>query len=62
MTLIEKLIKQGYKPTPLEESLMNGTFKPCLDEEIEEIPEDILDVQDFHTAMDELRKEIDTWQ
>lgn len=54
---------EGWTPSPLEQMLMDGTFKPLINEDNEDmLPEDMLDVLDFRTAMDELIHEFDTWQ
>lgn len=63
---IDNFMLEGWTPTPLEQSLMDGTFENSLNESIdtneEEIPSDFLEVQDFNTAMEEIKREIDKWQ
>jgi hypothetical protein len=45
---------------------MDGTLEQLLSESIsdsfEDIPSDFLEVQDFDTAMQEIKDEIDKWQ
>ena len=63
---IDNFILEGWTPTPLEQSLMDGTFEQMLSESIDDsyddIPSDFLEVQDFDTAMQEIKDEIDKWQ
>lgn len=63
---IDNFILEGWIPTPLEQSLMDGTFEQTLSESIDDsyddIPSDFLEVQDFDTAMQEIKDEIDRWQ
>lgn len=59
---IDNFLLDGWEPTPVEQALMNGTFKPNLkecQEACEEIPEDFLEIQDFNTAMQEIKCEIE---
>lgn len=62
---IDNFILEGWTPTPLEQSLMDGTFdKMLLESEninSEPIPKDFLEVQDFNTAMEDIKAEIDKW-
>ena len=63
---IDNFILEGWTPTPVEQSLMDGTFNKLLEESDEQFSEDIssdfLEVQDFNTAMEEIKSEIDKWQ
>ena len=62
---IDNFLLEGWIPTPVEQSLMDGTFKPSLNESMEaceEIPQDFLEIQDFNTAMEEIKSEINKWQ
>lgn len=63
---IDNFMLEGWTPTPLEQSLMDGTFEKSLNESIdtneEGIPSDFLEVQDFNTAMEEIKREINEWQ
>jgi len=63
---IGNFILEGWTPTPLEQSLIDGTFEQFLsestDQSIEDIPSDFLEVQDFNAAMEEIKSEIDSWQ
>ena len=63
---IGNFILEGWKPTTVEQALIDGTFKELLSESImdndEEIPNDFLEVQDFNTAMEEIKNEIDECQ
>ena len=53
----------GWEPTPLEQSLMDGTFdKEMEGKEIPDIPEDLIEVQEFGEAMEDLRREIASWE
>lgn len=57
---------EGWKPTPLEQSLMDGTFDKQLDERkiaeaLATIPQDLLEVQSFEDAMADLKREAETW-
>jgi hypothetical protein len=53
----------GWTPTSVEYALMNGNFDKLLKEadidNSEGIPSDFLEVQDFNTAMDEIKNELD---
>ena len=56
---------EGWKPTPLEQSLMDGTFDKQLDERkiaeaLATIPHDLLEVQSFEDAMADLKREVET--
>lgn len=57
---------EGWTPTPVEQALMNGTFDKLLNESVDtnadDISSDFLEVQDFDTAMEEIKSEIDKWQ
>ena len=58
---------EGWKPTPLEQSLMDGTFDKQLDERkiseaLATIPQDLLEVQSFEDAMADLKREAETWK
>lgn len=57
---------EGWEPTTLEKSLMDGSFDKALAErevpDIPDIPDDLLEVQEFEEAMEDLRKEIASWQ
>lgn len=58
---IDNFLLEGWEPTPVEQALMNGTFKPTLkefQEACEEIPKDFLEIQDFNTAMEEIKRDI----
>ena len=62
---IGNFILEGWTPTPVEQALIDGTFKELLNESIdnnEKIPNDFLEVQDFNTAMEEIKQEIDKCQ
>lgn len=62
---IGNFILEGWTPTPVEQSLIDGTFEELLNESIdnnEKIPNDFLEVQDFNTAMEEIKQEIDKCQ
>ena len=60
---IGNFILDGCEPTPIEQSLIDGTFEELLassnDIDEEDIPEDFLEVQDFDVAMEEIKQEID---
>lgn len=51
---------EGWKPTPLEEALMNGTFKEDPNGKHLDIDEDLLNVMEFNEAMEELKREINS--
>jgi hypothetical protein len=63
---IGNFILEGWTPTPVEQALIDGTFNELLSESTEdnneEIPNDFLEVQDFHSAMEEIKNEIDKCQ
>ena len=63
---IGNFILDGWTPTPVEQALMDDTFDKLLNEsvdtDVEEIPSDFLEIQDFNTAMEEIKIEIDKWQ
>ena len=52
-----EILIEGWKPSPLEQSLIDGTFDQLRKEYIdsEEIPDDLLEIQDFETAMEEIK-------
>ena len=63
---IDNFLLEGWTPTPVEQALMSETFDKLLNEsgntDYESIPSDFLEVQDFNTAMEEIKSEIDKWQ
>ncbi|MCQ2198258.1 MAG: hypothetical protein MJZ19_00885 [Paludibacteraceae bacterium] len=63
---IGNFLLEGWTPTPVEQALMDGTFDKLLIESVDtdgdDIPSDFLEVQDFDTAMEEIKSEIDKWQ
>lgn len=54
---------EGWIPTELEQSLMDGSFEKKMDSStaIPDIDADLLDVSEFNEAMEELKREISTW-
>ena len=53
---------EGWIPSPLEESLMDGSFDLAAKEAVtQSIDADLLDVREFNVAMQELKDEIATW-
>ena len=47
----------------MEQSLIDGTFdKEMEGKEIPDIPEDLIEVQEFSEAMEDLRREIASWE
>ena len=63
---IGNFILEGWIPTPVEQALIGDSFNKLLkesaDADCENIPSDFLEVQDFDTAMEEIKSEIDKWQ
>lgn len=65
---IGNFMLDGWVPTPVEQTLMNGSFSSLIeksvdaDSEYEDIPSDFLELQDFDIAMKEIKSEIDKWQ
>lgn len=63
---IGNFILEEWIPTQVEQSLIDGTFNELINESMEEslndIPSDFLQLQDFDTAMEEIKSEIDKWQ
>ena len=63
---IGNFMLECWVPTPIEQSMMDGTLERFLNESIdaneEEVPSDFLEVQDFNAAMEEIKREIDEWQ
>ena len=63
---IDNFILEDWTPTLVEQSLMDGTFNKLQEESVEQFSEDIssdfLKVQDFNTAMEDIKSEIDKWQ
>jgi len=54
---------ENWTPTALEQSLIDRTFADnIIEAELEDMPEDLLEVQDFEEAMEDLRREITTWK
>ena len=61
---IGNFLLDGWIPTPVEKAFMDGTFNPSSKEvmmTIAEIPEDFLEIQDFNNAMEEIKREIGSW-
>ena len=54
---------EGWIPTELEQSLMDGSFDAEMGgcEDIPEIDDDLLDISEFNDAMEKLKSEIATW-
>ena len=54
---------EGWIPTELEQSLIDGSFNAqmagCKD--VPEIDDDLLDISEFNDAMEKLKSEIATW-
>ena len=63
---IGNFILEGWIPSQVEQSLIDGTYNDLINESIEEslndIPNDFLQLQDFDAAMEEIKSEIDKWQ
>lgn len=58
-----KTIIEGWTPTELEKSLMDGSFDNKLCESsIQNIPDDLLSVQTLEEAMADLKREVEQWQ
>ena len=56
------IIIEGWEPTPVEKALMDGTFDEMvagMDVDIEDIPDDLLDIKEFEEAMDDIKREIE---
>ena len=54
---------EGWIPTELEQSLMDGSFDKKM-ESVTAVPDidvDLLDVSEFNEAMSELKREISSW-
>ena len=57
-----KINIEGWVPTPLEQALIDGTIDEVLagmDLHPEEVPDDLLEFQEFGEAMDEIIREIE---
>ena len=54
---------EGWIPTELEQSLMDGSFDKKMESgtAIPDINADLLDVSEFNEAMSELKREISSW-
>ena len=54
---------EGWIPTELEQSLMDGSFDEEMESgvDIPDIDADLLDVLEFNEAMSELKREIYCW-
>ena len=54
---------EGWIPTELEQSLMDGSFDKEMESgvDIPDIDADLLDVLKFNEAMSELKREISSW-
>ena len=54
---------EGWIPTELERSLMDGCFDKKMESgtAIPDIDADLLDVSEFNEAMSELKREISSW-
>lgn len=51
---------EGWVPSPVEQSLIDGTFDELYaDQDDEPVPDDMLEFEDFHEAMEELRSELE---
>lgn len=58
---------EGWIPTPLEQSLMDGSFDKKLDERkiaeaIASMPQDLLEAQSFEDAMADLKQDMESWE
>ena len=60
---LDNFLLEDWTPTPVEQALMNGDFKQILyettNDSFEDISNDFLEIQDFDTAMYEIKDEID---
>ena len=54
---------EGWIPTELEQSLMDGSFDKKMESgtAVPDIDADLLDVLEFNEAMSELKREISSW-
>ena len=54
---------EGWIPTELEQSLMDGSFDEKMKSGVDtpDIEADLLDVSEFNEAMSELKREIYSW-
>ena len=54
---------EGWIPTELEQSLMDGSFDEKMKSAVDtpDIEADLLDVLEFNEAMSELKREIYSW-
>jgi hypothetical protein len=54
---------EGWIPTELEQSLMDGSFDKKMESgtAVPDIDADLLDVSEFNEAMSELKREISSW-
>ena len=55
---------EGWIPTELEQSLMDGSFEEKMKSRVDtpDVEADLLDVSEFNEAMEELKREISTWR
>ena len=55
---------EGWIPTELEQSLMDGSFEEKMKSGVDtpDIDTELLDVSEFNEAMEELKREISTWR
>ena len=60
---LDNFLLEDWTPTLVEQALMNGDFKQILyettNDSFEDISNDFLEIQDFDTAMYEIKDEID---
>lgn len=54
---------EGWIPTELEQSLMDGSFEEKMKSGVDtpDVEADLLDVSEFNEAMSELKREISSW-
>lgn len=48
----------NWKPSVIEQELLNGTYKDLLSEECEYVPEDMLEFQNLDDAIEDIKKGI----
>lgn len=54
-----KIIIEGWEPTPVEKSLLDGTLDSFLaGADIQDVPEDLRTFKEFGEAMEDIKREL----
>lgn len=60
---MNKIVIEGWEPTPVERALMEGTFDELITENsVQEVPEDLKHFKEFGQAIENIKRELGVWQ